>query len=82
MTIEAIPTRHYDLSSPSSMTAVFRGIGKIFTAVRQHAARRRADAELTTMDPNVLRDIGVSQSDMMAVLYTSRRERRQTYEGF
>jgi len=82
MTIEAIPTRHHDLARASAMTAVLRGIRSIFTAINRHAERRRADAELTTMDPNVLRDIGVDQSDMMAVLYTSRRERRRYYDGF
>ena len=82
MTIDAFPARPRGIAASSAVMGVFQAIKNLFTAIGQHAANRRADAELTTMDPNVLRDIGVSQSDMMAVLYTSRRERRQSYDAF
>ncbi|MFY0611632.1 MAG: DUF1127 domain-containing protein [Hyphomicrobiaceae bacterium] len=77
MTIDAIPNHNHTLVTTPVISTIYKGIATILTAISRHAERRRADAELTTMDPNVLRDIGVGQSDMMAVLYTSRRERLQ-----
>ncbi len=77
MTIDAIPNHNHNLATAPATSAIYKGIANILTAISRHAERRRAEAELTTMDPNVLRDIGVGQSDMMAVLYISRRERLQ-----
>ena len=48
---------------------------------REHRGRRRAIAELRSVDPRTLKDIGIDRTEFTSIVYGDPRGRRRRYAG-
>ena len=62
-------THQATISNPPSQgfTAIGRSFGAVVDALRAQWRARRARAELETLDPRMLRDIGIDFSDVLVL---------------
>ena len=59
-------------------------IGTIKPLLRRYGEyrkRRRAAAELRSVDPRILKDMGIDRTEVGSIVYGSERGRRRTYTG-
>lgn len=62
-------THQATISNPGSQafTVIARGFGAVVDALRARWRARRVRAELETLDPRMLRDIGIDYSDILVL---------------
>lgn len=78
MTIDATRDQTHHLALSAVPSQVFKVPRDFWKSLSRHAEMRRAERASRTMDANVLRDIGIDRSAVMAVLYAPQRERDQS----
>lgn len=79
MTSKAIAIEDQGRPQPFATSHIWNGIQAIWTAITQHAQRRRAVRDLRAMEPRMLKDIGIDRSEIMSVVYTPSRDRTVFY---
>lgn len=69
---------HPHPDSGAIWTTAIKGLFDRYAAVR---AKRRAAAELRSLDPQTLKDLAIDPTEFDSILYSGRQDRTRNYTG-
>lgn len=75
MTVMEIHSRG---ATPPFWTATFKALLDRYC---EHRKRRRALAELRSVDPRILKDMAIDRSELISIVHGDARGRRRAYAG-